>query len=279
MAISQDPTSLKETWLDLDGRRMLYRTNADSPPAADAPVLIHVHGFAISGRYLMPTAWRLAPEYRTYVPDLPGFGRSERPPHPYDISELADALGRFMDAVGVERATLLGNSLGCPIIGEFLDHYPDRAERVIFVSPAGGLYNQPFPKGLSQLIVDTLREPPGMGKYVITDYLAYGPVATFNLVKSMLAYPTTERIAELTLPTLVVLGSRDPFVSERWVKRRAKGLPHVTAVTIQGAAHAINYSHPEQLSNVVRSWMADEPIVDDPALPGRVQVFLTPAES
>ena len=36
MAISQDPTSLKETWLDLDGRRLLYRTNADSPPAADA---------------------------------------------------------------------------------------------------------------------------------------------------------------------------------------------------------------------------------------------------
>ena len=130
-----------------------------------------------------------------------------------------------MDAVGVERATLLGNSLGCPIIGEFLDHYPDRAERVIFVSPAGGLYNQPFPKGLSQLIVDTLREPPGMGKFVITDYLAYGPVATYNLVKSMLAYPTTERIAELTLPTLVVLGSRDPFVSERWVKRRATRPP------------------------------------------------------
>ena len=52
----------------------------------------------------------------------------------------------------------------------------------------------------------------------------------------------------------------------------------VTAVTINGAAHAINYSHPEQLANVVRSWMADEPIVDDPSLPGRARVFLRPAE-
>ena len=83
---------------------------------------------------------------------------------------------------------------------------------------------------------------PGMGKFVVTDYLSYGPVAVFNLIRSMLAYPTTERIAELLLPTLVVLGSRDPFVSERWVKRRATGLPHVTAVTIEGAAHAINFS-------------------------------------
>ena len=127
----------------LDGLRFFYRASAVPPPDG-APAIVHVHGFAISGRYLMPTAWRLAPEFRTYVPDLPGFGRSERPDHPYAIPELADALGRFMDQVGVERATLLGNSLGCPIIGEFLDHFPDRAERVIFVSPAGGLYNQPF---------------------------------------------------------------------------------------------------------------------------------------
>ena len=276
--VSGDPVSLRETWLEMDGRRLLYRTNAESPAPADAPVLIHVHGFAISGKYLMPTAWRLAPEFRTYVPDLPGFGQSERPPHPYGIPELADALARFMDAVGVERATLLGNSLGCPIIGEFLDHFPDRVERVIFVSPAGGMYNQPLPKGLSQLIVDTLREPPGMAKFVVSDYLHYGPIPTFNLIRSMLAYPTTERIAKLTIPTLVVLGDRDPFVSERWVKRRAQGLPHVTALTIHGAAHAINFSHPEQLSNVIRSWMADEPIRDDPALPGRARVFLQPAE-
>ncbi len=275
--MSGDPISLRESWLDLDGRRLLYRTNSEPLPA-DTPALVHVHGFAISGKYLMPTAYRLARDYRTYVPDLPGFGQSERPPHPFDIPELADALARFLDQVGVERTTLLGNSLGCPIIGEFLDHYPERVERVIFVSPAGGLYNQPLPKGLSQLVVDTLREPPGMGKFVITDYLSYGPIATFNLIKSMLAYPTTERIAELTLPTLVVLGSRDPFVSQRWVRRRAIGLPHVTGVTIHGAAHAINYSHPEQLANVVRRWMTDQPIIDDPTVPGRARVFLNPAE-
>jgi pimeloyl-ACP methyl ester carboxylesterase len=80
------------------------------------------------------------------VPDLPGFGKSARPPHPYGIPELADALARFMDAAGIERATLLGNSLGCPIIGEFLDRHHDRIERAIFVSPAGGLYNQPLPR-------------------------------------------------------------------------------------------------------------------------------------
>ena len=177
----------------------------------------------------------------------------------------------------VERATLLGNSLGCRIIGEFNDHFPDRVERIIFVSPAGGLYNQPLPKGLSQLIVDTLREPPGWAiRHHRLPRLRPGRGVQPHPLDARLPDGGADRRADV--PTLVVLGSRDPFVSERWVKRRAAGLPHVTAVTINGAAHAINYSHPEQLANVVRSWMADEPIVDDPALPGRARVFLRPAE-
>jgi pimeloyl-ACP methyl ester carboxylesterase len=274
--MNDDPISLKEVWTRLDDRRLLYRTNARPEPPGDAPTIVHIHGFAISGRYLMPTAWRLAPGFRTFVPDLPGFGRSERPPHPYDIPQLADALARFMDHVGVHRATLLGNSLGCPIIGEFIDHFPDRVERVILVSPAGGRYNLPIRKGVSQLALAGVREPLGMAPIAVEDYLRYGLVATWDLLKSMLRYPTAARIAELRLPTLVVLGSRDPLVSERWAQARLDGLPHVTGVTIEGAAHAINFSHPEQLANVVRSWMADERIVDDPTAPGRVRVFRTP---
>ena len=145
--MNDDPISLREVWTELDGRRLLYRTNAASPPPADAPVMVHVHGFAISGRYMMPTAWRLAPSFHTYVPDLPGFGRSERPPKPFDIPQLAEALARFLDHVGVKRATFLGNSLGCAIIAEFVARFPDRVERAIFVSPAGGMYNLPVLRG------------------------------------------------------------------------------------------------------------------------------------
>ncbi len=273
--MNDDPVSLKEVRTTLDGRSFLYRTNAEPAPPADAPVMVHIHGFAISGRYLMPTAWRLAPEFRTYVPDLPGFGRSQRPPKPYDIPALADALGRFLDHVGVERATLLGNSLGCPIIGEFVDHFPDRVDRAIFVGPAGGEYNVPVRRGVRQLILAAMREPLGMAPIATEDYFRYGPIASIDLLKSMLHYPTARRLAGMRMPVLAVMGSRDPLINEAWLLEKASNLPHVTAVVIDGAAHAINFSHPDQLANVVRSWMADRPIVDDPTAKGRVRVLLT----
>ena len=56
-----------------------------STPVRTADAIVHVHGFGISGTYLEPTAALLAPRHRTYVPDLPGMGRSMRPDRPLDL--------------------------------------------------------------------------------------------------------------------------------------------------------------------------------------------------
>ena len=99
-----------------------------------APVILHLHGFAISGRYMVPTAARLTGDFRTLVPDLPGFGRSLPPSHPHN-PELADSAAAILDACRLERATILGNSLGCAILGAFAQRHPVRIERAIMVSP------------------------------------------------------------------------------------------------------------------------------------------------
>jgi pimeloyl-ACP methyl ester carboxylesterase len=276
--MGSDPRTLKDVWTIFDGLPLLYRTNA-TPPPVGARTIIHIHGFAISGRYLLPTATRLAPFYATFVPDLPGFGRSHHPPHPLTIDQLGDAVVRFMDQQGVERAVLLGNSLGCPIICSALDKHADRVEAVVFVSPAGGRYNLPIWKGLAQLTLAGLREPPRMAPIAITDYARYGVIPSVNLLWSMLHYPTVQRLQELVLPTLVVIGSRDPLISEPWVARRAVELPHVTAAVIGGAAHAINFSHPDQLAHIVRCFLEGRPITPDPSAKGTVRVFETPVQA
>ena len=50
--------------------------------------------------------------------------------------------------------------MGCPVICEFAHHYPERLERAVLVSPAGGLYNQPLRRAMGQLARDGVREPP-----------------------------------------------------------------------------------------------------------------------
>ena len=77
------------------------------------PPLVHIHGFGISGAYLMPTARLLAGRWVNVVPDLPGYGLSERRDHVLDIPALAGALLAVLDALDIEQAVLVGNSMGC----------------------------------------------------------------------------------------------------------------------------------------------------------------------
>lgn len=274
-ARARHPATLKDTWTILDELPLFYRTNAEPPPAG-APRTVHVHGFGISGTYLVPTARRLAVDHEVWVPDLPGFGRSHHPPTPLGIDELADAVARFMDQQGIERATLLGNSLGCAVTGAFLERHRDRIERAILVSPAGGPYNLPIWRGLAQLALAGSREPLGLAPIAVGDYLRFGIRASLHLYGSMLRYPLARRIAEGTLPVLVVIGDRDPLVSEARIKVHADRLPHVTGVVIEGAAHAIDFSHPDQLAAVIRAWLDGRVIVAEPSAPGGVRVFSRP---
>ena len=266
-------SSLAEKWTRIDGVDVFYR---ESPrPPKDARVMAHVHGFGLSGRYLLPTAERLANEFHTFVPDLPGFGRSGKRRDMLDIPDLARAAVDFFDDRGVEKATLVGNSMGCPVIIECAHTYPDRVDRAVLVSPAGGVFNQPLRRAMRQLALDAPREPTRMASVAVPDYVRFGVPSTMRMFRSLTQYPSLQRLLELRIPTLVVLGSRDPLLphAHRIDEIASQTDSHVLVVLLDGAAHAINFSHPGQLAHVIRLFMDDEPIVNDPTWPGHVRLF------
>jgi 2-hydroxy-6-oxonona-2,4-dienedioate hydrolase len=80
---------------------------------------------------MMATAERLAPTFRVYVPDLPGFGDSDKPSRVFDVAELADWLNRWIIATGLERVALLRNSFGCQVIADLAARHRQRVERVV----------------------------------------------------------------------------------------------------------------------------------------------------
>lgn len=248
---------LEPGWVIASGLPMFHRSNLDAGAAADA--MVHVHGFGISGTYLEPTAALLAPNYRTFVPDLPGMGRSIRPEGGLDLPGLAKALMSYCDAVGVERPILVGNSLGCPIIVEVATTFPDRIQRAVLVSPAGGPNNQPLGRAIGQMAMDGLREPPSMLPIATRDYLRFGVLQSLSLFRAMTRYPTLERLPHLVVPTLVIAGLRDPLVRIANAPRLAV-LPHVDAVSVPGA-HALNYSDPQLIAELIEAYIAGEPLV------------------
>jgi pimeloyl-ACP methyl ester carboxylesterase len=248
---------LEPGWIIVGGRPLYHRFALDAGVSAAA--IIHVHGFGVSGTYLEPTAAILADRFRTYVPDLPGTGRSYRPERPLDLPGLADALVAYCDAAGVDRATFVGNSLGCPTLIEMAARFPERIESLVLVSPAGGPNNQPLLRALRQMATDALREPPGLFPIAIRDYLHFGLVRSWTLFQAMTRYPTLERLSTLRAPTLIIAGLRDPLVS---VDRAFvfEGLPDVKVVQVSGA-HALNFSHPETIAHLIAAYVDGHPLV------------------
>jgi pimeloyl-ACP methyl ester carboxylesterase len=263
---------LRPGWVIVGDLPMYHRYALDAPP--DAPVVVHVHGFGISGTYLERAAALLAPRHRTYVPDLPGMGRSMRPESSPDLPGLARAVIEYCDAIGIERATFVGNSLGCPIIIEIASAYPDRIERAVLVSPAGGPNNQPMGRAIRQMMFDAPREPVGLLPIAVGDYLRFGLLQGWGLFKAMIAYPTLERLRNLVVPTLVIAGQRDPLVDLERV-HVFSGLPHVDVVAVTGA-HALNFSHPELIAGLIDAFMEGRPLVAPPGSTESVVVLEVP---
>ena len=265
-----------ESTVEVDGHDVFYRISA---PVPDALPIVHVHGFAISGRVPHADGPHRSPRRATnVVPDLPGYGKSANWEYTLGIPALALALLKILDSLELDKVVLVGNSMGCPISLEVAHAAPERVDRIVLVSPAGGVHNQGLGRAVRQLAIDGARENRRMARVAVPDYLRFGPVNTFHLFSEMTRFPSLERLVKSPVPTLAVIGSKDPLMPPprrvREVSRLASD--HTTVALIEGAAHAINFSHPGELSHVISSWLDGREIVDDPDSPGYTRVLQLP---
>ena len=262
----------EELRVEVQGRPVFIRRGPDVP--GSVPV-VHVHGFAVSGSYLLPTARALAHRATTLVPDLPGYGHSAAWGHALGIPSLAWALLEVLDALGLDRVVLIGNSMGGPVCLEVAHSAPKHVAGIVLASPAGGMHNQPLARALMQLARDVRRESPRMARVVLPDYLHFGPMNALQLFGELVRFPSLERILRTPVPTLAVIGTRDPLMPPPWRVREVGRLApsHLTIAVIEGAAHAMNFSHPGELAHVIGSWLDGREIADDPEEPGLAQVL------
>lgn len=245
---------LRSIHTPVDGLSMHARVSAEPVPD-DAPVIVLVHGMVISSRYMVPTAELLAPDYHVYAPDLPGYGESDKPNHLLNLPELADALCRWMDAVGIDRATLLGNSLGCQKIVEFAVRHPDRIERAILQGPTIDRHARNFPEQFVRFLMDSPNERPTQTLLMSYDYWLAGLPRILHTIRITLEDSIERKLPDVQVPTLVVRGKLDPIVPQAWVEEVVRLLPKGQLAVIPGAAHTINYSAPLELVRVTRAFL------------------------
>lgn len=129
--LNKDPFTLG--YADAGGIRTRY---VEAGPK-DAPVVVMLHGTAGSLENFAANIGPLSAHFHCYAIDLVGCGYTDKPDIDYGIAVYVDHVRRFMDAMGIGKATLIGVSMGSWISTRFALTHPERAEGVCMLAPAG----------------------------------------------------------------------------------------------------------------------------------------------
>lgn len=254
---SQNHDRLGIKWINAGGLNLhsLYVPHNSSENAL--PIVL-VCGLGVSSRYMIPAAIELAEEFNVSCPDLPGFGKSSKPARTLNIPELADALDAFLQESKISRATIVGHSFGCQIAVEFALRYPEKLERLVLAAPSGDpCVNSAF-SYFGRLLLDAFIEPFSLIPIAIGDYFRAGLIRGFRTFQFALEDRLEDKLPQIDIPTLVVRGAKDPIVTAEWVRQITKLLPHSYLVTIEDAAHAVNYNSPKAFIQVICEFVRRE---------------------
>ena len=234
---------------------MHARVSVNRPSAADDVAVVLVHGLVVSSLYLLPTAVRLASFYRVFAPDLPGFGKSDKPRRTLNVAGLADALDAWMEAEGLGRAVLVGNSLGCQVVAKMLSTRPRRGVGVVLngptVDPSGRTPGEQF----KRLLVDAPRERLSIVFPWLLSLWEAGLSSAWQTAKYALEDCIEQHLPHISAPALVIRGSRDPIAPQAWAERVASLLPRGRLAVAPGAPHAVNYSAPDEMVRLIREFV------------------------
>jgi pimeloyl-ACP methyl ester carboxylesterase len=144
----------QEKTVTIFGARIHYLEAGDA--ANPAVVLLHGLG-GDSGNWAFNTG-ALAAKYHVLVPDQIGFGRSDKPLIGYRIGTYSDFLDKFLTELKIEKATLVGNSLGGWIAAFYALKYPDRVEKLVLVDAAGFAPRKDLDQKILQSLNPSTRE-------------------------------------------------------------------------------------------------------------------------
>jgi pimeloyl-ACP methyl ester carboxylesterase len=280
------PGSFDEWQIELHGRRVIYRIAGSGPP------VVLIHGMLNSSSHWRSVALNLAGEHTVIAPDLIGHGDSAAPRGDYSLGAHAASIRDLLAAVGIERATLVGHSLGGGVAMQFFYQFPQRVERLALVS-SGGLGHEVSPMlrtaalpGMSTLLSMTIHarmlgalQETGArlrgrgydwGVYLQAITRALRPLQNAGAREAFLQtlravidvhgqrVSATDRLYLLeSIPTMIVWGERDQTIPLAHGRRAHAGIPGSRFRTLAKAAHFPHLDDPDGLSEALRSFIKE----------------------
>jgi abhydrolase domain-containing protein 6 len=263
-------------------RRRVVRVGAFEIPYLEGgrgDLLVLVHGFSDSKDSFVDVARSLTASHRVVLPDLLGFAEASRPiDFEYSLDRFVEVFAAFIDALGLERFDLGGNSLGGAISAAYAVRFPERVRSLMLLGSAGVPMPRPsalqrrIEAGDNPFVCETLRdheellrlvfERPPLLPRPVRLHMAHESIerAPMNakILDDLLAEPPdlTPVLGDVRAPTLVVWGNRDRLIDVSAGEVFHRGIPDARFVILHGVGHCPQYETPGATSRILHRFIA-----------------------
>jgi pimeloyl-ACP methyl ester carboxylesterase len=249
--------------------------------------IILIHGLGASAEIWLHNIAALAKDHTVFVPDLPGFGRSEQPPPSFYPSDYAVFIDNFMEALNIQKASLIGQSLGGGIALQYALQFSQKVEKLVLVDCAGfgkdvrwtlklmslpgigELVTYPTRLGVALFFKFAVREPAVITKEFIDIYytLFNQPgFQTFLLkitrmlvdihgVKEEALVPVINNLHKINQPTLIVWGANDRVFPLQQAYAGREKISNAILHIMEHCGHIPNLEKPEEFNSTVLEFL------------------------
>jgi pimeloyl-ACP methyl ester carboxylesterase len=260
---------MQEEFIVVEGNKIRYLKSGSSKKN-----LVLVHGLGASAErweFIIP---KFSKHYSVFVPDLIGFGYSDKPNVDYTTEFFTKFLSSFLQTLGLEKTNIMGSSLGGQIAIEYAFNNQTSVDKLILVSPAGAM-KQSTP-ALDAYVMAALYPDHEIAKnafammtgnnkevspHIVENFVQRMklPNAKFAFMSTMLglknAPEITTRLEVITAPTLVVWGELDPVIPVKYAEHFVKKIRDCRFYQMQNCGHTPFVEDPEKFSKIVLDFL------------------------
>jgi pimeloyl-ACP methyl ester carboxylesterase len=248
----------------INNQRLFYVQTPD--PTPDAPALVLIHGGGGSHLHWPPELRRLHGAV-VYALDLPGHGRSDGPGCDTIAAYVSTLIG-FLDAGGIERAVLVGHSMGGAISQMIALAHPERVAGLALIGTGARLRVAPailegilsdFESTINLITqwawaADAPQELTRLGRQTMAEtppQVLHGDFAACD------AFDVRERLGEIGAPTLVIAGSADRLTPHKLGAYLAEHIPNARLVTVAGGGHMMALEQPGLVARALAGFIEE----------------------
>jgi len=224
--------------------------------AGSGPRLVLLASMLVLARTYRDTARQLGQWFRTTVVEMPGSGRAARLPRPWSVEEYVRWVVAFLDALAIDRATIVGHSCSGAVALVLAAEHPARAERLVVADTAGAGGPHSLLRVLSDRGLDgvlewqlTGRGWPHVAQNILTHTRNFA-YQTWLAAKSDLS----RRAALVRAPTLIAWGALDHTFPPRCATALKRQMPRPTLYLSRGGSHDWIVDRPTEFAAAVREF-------------------------